>query len=149
MYLFHYYHQSTHHNYSIVHIAWSDIIYYHGLQTDYDIFYKRWITGTTPNRIEMVSTDSPSDSDYASIAVDKNGTLHIVWINHAYELGSKANVFYNTRLKTPFPEGTNDYDLVPENPSISGYNLFLIIGFFSMIFLMIGIRNSYEKETVE
>ena len=80
-----------------VHIAWIDLGDYAGSGTDWDILYKYWNASTSVwNATEVVSTESTSDSQYASLAVDSWGNVHIAWMDETDYAGSGSDwdVFY-------------------------------------------------------
>lgn len=81
-----------------VHIAWYDSTDYDGAgEFDFDIFYKRWDTFTSLwTKTEFISTESTSDSDSPSIAVDSVGTVHIAWLDYSDYAGSGLieDIFY-------------------------------------------------------
>ncbi len=62
-----------------IHVVWLDVTNYSGSDIDADIFYKRW-----NSTIKMWSTTQILSAGYhqssdASIAVDNNGNIHLVW----------------------------------------------------------------------
>ena len=80
-----------------VHIAWEDDTNYGGAGGDNDIFYKRWnVTTATWNTTEVVSTESTSDSEYPTIAVNGSGNVHIAWEEYTDYSGSGTDydIFY-------------------------------------------------------
>ena len=79
-----------------VHVAWEDRTDYNGAGTDSDIFYRKYVpcTGWTPT--EIISAESTGDSEYPSLAVGFDGTVHIAWHDNTdYSgSGSDTDVFY-------------------------------------------------------
>ena len=80
------------------HVIWSDGMNYNGTGPDSDIFYRGWNKSTDTWTItQVVSTESNSSSSNPSVAMDSNGTVHVVW----WELtGSFHDVFYKYRNAT-------------------------------------------------
>jgi hypothetical protein len=63
-----------------VHVAWHDYTDFGGAGADEDIFYKSWENPSTSwSNTEVVSTESTSDSRYASLIVDYVGNVHVIW----------------------------------------------------------------------
>ncbi len=80
-----------------IHVAWWDETDYAGAGTDHDIFYKRWdVTNALWTITEVVSTESTSDSDAPSLAVDTLGNVHIAWDDTTDYAGSGTDrdIFY-------------------------------------------------------
>ncbi|MCG3215413.1 MAG: hypothetical protein KAS63_01775, partial [Candidatus Heimdallarchaeota archaeon] len=80
-----------------VHIAWDDLTNYAGSGTDRDIFYRRWDSLTSSwTTIEVVSTESTSESAYPSLAIDSAGNMHIAWYDFTDYAGSGTDrdIFY-------------------------------------------------------
>lgn len=63
-----------------VHLVWEEYTDYSGSGVDTDIFYRRWnINSSKWTTIEVVSTESISDSHSPTIAVDSKGKVHVAW----------------------------------------------------------------------
>jgi hypothetical protein len=62
-----------------VHVAWNDHINYGDSGNDLDIFYSKKPKNGDWKEAEIVSSESTSDSHWPSLAVGKNGTIHISW----------------------------------------------------------------------
>ncbi|MHA2309114.1 MAG: hypothetical protein ACXABJ_07545 [Candidatus Heimdallarchaeaceae archaeon] len=63
-----------------VHIVWYDRENYDGSGTDNDIFYRQWNNLTsTWSTTEVVSLNCDGHSELPSIAIDKNGHVHVTW----------------------------------------------------------------------
>jgi len=79
-----------------VHVAWDDRTNYGGAGSDHDIFYKYRSTAGTWSATEVVSTESASDSDNPSIAVENGGTVHVAWDDMTDYSGSGTDfdIFY-------------------------------------------------------
>ena len=80
-----------------VHVAWQDITDYAGAGTDPDIFYKRWDAATSIwTTTEVVSTESTSDIETTSLAVDTSGYVHIAWddLTDYAGAGTDWDIFY-------------------------------------------------------
>ena len=80
-----------------IHVVWQDWTNFAEAGTDRDIFYKYWnATSSSWNATEVVSTESTSNSDYPSLAVDTDGNVHIVWEDYTDYAGSGTDkdIFY-------------------------------------------------------
>jgi ribosomal protein L31 len=80
-----------------VHIAWADATNYGGLDTDVDIFYKRWNATTAIWTMPtLVSTESTDDSWSPTIAADGSGNVHIAWYDRTNygSSGTDYDIFY-------------------------------------------------------
>ena len=80
-----------------VHIAWDDSTNYAGAGTDYDIFYKCWISSTSSwTTTEVVSTESTGNSVNPSLAVDSSDNIHVAWDDSTNytNCGADADIFY-------------------------------------------------------
>jgi len=78
-----------------VHVAWDDESSYDGSGTDADIFYKEKPKDGSWTTTEVVSIESNGYSEVTSLAVEPDGTVHIIW----WELGVSQEIFY--KKKTP------------------------------------------------
>ena len=80
-----------------IHAVWHDWTDYDGADADDDIFYKRW-NATTGNWTitEVVSTESPADSAYPTIAVDGAKNIHVTWWDNTDYSGAgiDQDIFY-------------------------------------------------------
>jgi ribosomal protein L31 len=80
-----------------VHIAWEDQTDYAGAEGDSDIFYKRWDASSSLwSTTEVVSTESTSNSENPSLAIDVVGNVHIAWEDQTdYAVaGTDWDIFY-------------------------------------------------------
>jgi hypothetical protein len=84
----------------IIHVAWSDLTDYDDAGSDFDIFYKysaphlsAWST------TEVISVESWELATYPSIAIDKEGTIHITWedLTEYAGTGSDWDIYYRYR----------------------------------------------------
>ncbi|MCG3257442.1 MAG: hypothetical protein KAU62_15170, partial [Candidatus Heimdallarchaeota archaeon] len=76
-----------------VHIAWTDVTDYAGAGTDWDIFYKRWVSSSSAwTTAEVVSTESTGNSDNPYLAVDAAGNVHITWEDSTDYAGSGTDI---------------------------------------------------------
>ncbi len=89
--------------------------------TDLDVFYKKFDYGTKSwSDLELISTDSVSNSDAPVIAVDSTGTVHIAWFESGDILGSGLDRDIYYRQKTS--SGWGSIELVSlESDSTSSY----------------------------
>lgn len=89
--------------------------------TDLDVFYKKFDYGTKSwSDLELISTDSVSNSDAPVIAVDSTGTVHIAWFESGDILGSGLDRDIYYRQKTS--SGWGSIELVSlESDSASSY----------------------------
>jgi hypothetical protein len=79
-----------------IHIAWEDSTDHMGAGADEDIFYKRYVPEVGWTVAEVVSTESDGSSEYPSLAVGLDGTVHIAWDDYTdYEdAGTDSDIFY-------------------------------------------------------
>lgn len=80
-----------------VHVVWGDYTDMLGAGTDRDIFYKQWNSSTSSwTSPELVSTESTGSSRHASLAVDSEGNIHVVWRDYTdYNgAGTDEDIFY-------------------------------------------------------
>lgn len=80
-----------------IHVTWSDNSDYSSADTDWDIFYKKWISSTTTwTSTEVISTESTGNSLLPDLCVDITDVAHIVWQDQTDYLGSgiDRDVFY-------------------------------------------------------
>lgn len=79
-----------------VHVAWRDNTNYGGAGSDHDIFYKYRSNAGTWSATEVVSTESTSDSDNPSLAVENDGTVHVAWddMTDYSSSGTDFDIFY-------------------------------------------------------
>ncbi|OLS29523.1 MAG: hypothetical protein HeimAB125_22230 [Candidatus Heimdallarchaeota archaeon AB_125] len=80
-----------------IHVAWEDYTNYAGAGTDYDIFYKCWISSTSSwTTTEVVSTESTGNSVNPSLAVDSSDNIHVAWDDSTNytNCGADADIFY-------------------------------------------------------
>jgi len=82
-----------------VYVVWQDDTNYTGCGTNYHIFYKMKPNGGTWTTTEVVSSGSSNDSEYTSIAVEPEGTVHVTWDEYT---NTTNDVYY--RMK---PAGGN------------------------------------------
>ncbi len=92
-----------------IHVIWEDSTDYTGVGTDHDVFYKRWDSFSSSWTItEVVSTESTSNSNSPSLAVNSVGSVHIAWYDYTDYAGSGTDpdIFYKllTALPPPAPE---------------------------------------------
>jgi hypothetical protein len=108
-----------------IHLVWSENNYLGG-KTDEDIFHRCWnATMGTWGSIEDVSFEHNGTSYAPSMAVDKEGNLHIVWIDTSdYNgAGTDEDIFYRrwnatTRQWTPTVVVSNFSESYSANPDI-------------------------------
>jgi len=62
-----------------VHVAWNDYTNFSGSGSDHDIFYSNKPKNSDWKEAEIVSSESTNDSHWPSLAVGKNGIIHISW----------------------------------------------------------------------
>jgi hypothetical protein len=79
-----------------VHVAWRDNTNYGGAGSEHDIFYKYRSNAGTWSATEVVSTESSSDSDNPSLAVENDGTVHVAWddMTDYSSSGTDFDIFY-------------------------------------------------------
>ena len=80
------------------HVVWSN---YNGSGSDWDIFYRCW-NATTDNWTisQVLSVDSTSNSGSPSIAVDANGTIHVIWAENSGGQYIVLYTFWNITANT-------------------------------------------------
>lgn len=86
-----------------VHVVWPDSTFDTGFGFDYDIFYKKRSSDGSWSSTEVVTFDSNSSSLKASVAVDYNDTVHVVW-----------------EEETDFGDSGSDYDIFYKNKKLGG-----------------------------
>ncbi|NPD87769.1 MAG: hypothetical protein HGN29_03550 [Asgard group archaeon] len=70
-------------------ISWTDGHPYYDSSTDSDIYYRlRESSSATWNSIELVSTESTSNSASSKLSLDREGSVYIVWNDFTDYLGS-------------------------------------------------------------
>ncbi|MGD8544973.1 MAG: pectinesterase family protein, partial [Candidatus Bathyarchaeota archaeon] len=103
-----------------VYVAWCDNTSYTGCGSDFDIFFKIWEVRTGWTTTEVVSTESPGDSWYPSLAVDMMKNVHIAWTDYSdyAGCGDDPDIFYKyIRLhSTRYP-----WSMFRHNPRRTGY----------------------------
>jgi ribosomal protein L31 len=81
-------------------IVWDDRSNYSGAGSDYDIFYRCWnATSANWTLVQVVSSESGGESYNPSVAVDSNGTVHVVWRESAgiyYKYWNLTALTWNT-----------------------------------------------------
>ena len=107
-----------------VHVAWVDQTDYAESGTDEDIFYKRWDSATYSwatffwnwTNTEVISTESTEHSEYPSLAIDSEGTVHVAWfdITDYAGAGTDEDIFY--KVLTGLPKAPELAFIVP-NPT--------------------------------
>jgi len=82
--------------YGTVHIAWFDETDYDDAGSGYDIFYKGWRRVTGWGTTEVVSTESTGNSEFPSLGVGPDGTVHIAWYDYTDydDAGWGYDIFY-------------------------------------------------------
>ncbi len=82
-----------------VHVVWLDDRNFYNAGGDWDIFYRYWDVETNNwMMIEVVSTESTSDSFVPSVAVDGEGSAHVVWFDLTdLGCGTDQDIFYKYR----------------------------------------------------
>jgi hypothetical protein len=82
-----------------LHLTWVDKTDYHDCDYDGDIFYKKKTLDGNWTKTEVVSTESTSDTNWPSIAVDHNDTVHIAWKDKTtYGIsGHDGDIFYKKK----------------------------------------------------
>ncbi len=95
-----------------VHVAWDEL----NMEGDFmfDIFYKKKPSGGSWTDAEVVSTESDFwDAIYPNVAVESDGTVHVVWVdmNDYAGSGEDFDIFYKNKVGENQP---------PETPSIDG-----------------------------
>nr|MDO8085029.1 hypothetical protein [Candidatus Sigynarchaeum springense] len=83
-----------------VHVSWDDNTNYGGSGSDIDIFYKYKLAGGAwPAATEVISTESTSNSQYPSLAVDAGGNVHVTWEDYTNYAGSGTDwdIFYKCK----------------------------------------------------
>lgn len=86
-----------------VHVTWPDSTFDTGFGIDYDIFYKKRPIDGSWSKSEVVTFDSISSSLKTSVAIDPNGTVHVVW-----------------EEETDFGDSDSDYDIFYKNKPLDG-----------------------------
>ncbi|MFX1501609.1 MAG: hypothetical protein ACFFDH_11655, partial [Promethearchaeota archaeon] len=88
-------------NFNNIHVVWTDCTEdYYGSGPDEDIFYRCWnYTLKQWTDIEVVSTESTSDSSCSYLDIDGNGNVHVVWEDYTNYGGSGSyeSIFYKIR----------------------------------------------------
>jgi hypothetical protein len=82
-----------------VYVVWQDDTNYSGCGSNYHIFYKMKPNGGSWTTTEVVSSKSSNDAEFASIAVEPDGTVHVAWDEYT---NTTNDVYY--RMK---PAGGN------------------------------------------
>ncbi len=80
-----------------VHIAWYDMTNYASAGSDWDIFYKRWISSNSSwTMTDVVSTESSGSSYAPSLVINSFDNIHIAWADMSNYLGAGADldIFY-------------------------------------------------------
>ena len=94
-----------------VHVVWDEM----DLDGDFwfTIFYKNKPSGGSWTDAEVVSTESEEDAIYPNVAVESDGTVHVVWVdmNDYSGSGSDVDIFYKNKV------GENQ---APDAPNIDG-----------------------------
>lgn len=83
-----------------VHIVWMEEGDWLSSGADYDIYYRKYFVNTNVwSSVQLVSTESTSDSKYPSICTDSYGTAHVVWqdTTDIYAQGTDYDIFYKSR----------------------------------------------------
>ncbi|KON27466.1 hypothetical protein AC481_04865 [miscellaneous Crenarchaeota group archaeon SMTZ-80] len=102
-----------------VHIVWAENSSYGDSGDDYDIFYKMKTIDGYWTTTELVSVESINDSLYPSVAVDNEGTIHVVWDEFDYEGNTDdTEIYYKMK-----PSGGNWKDYPTEVVSSESTNL--------------------------
>jgi len=88
-------------NKGIVYVVWPDSTNYNNSGTDYDIFYKSKTENGQWGTPEVVSMESTNDSLVASLAIDNNGTVHVIWQEEIKGKNSDTNydIFYKSKTE--------------------------------------------------
>jgi len=84
-----------------IHIAWHDNTNYNGAGTENDIFYKFWDGAWSP--VEVISTESTSDSSDPIIVIDSADFIHVIWHDQTdYNgAGTDFDIFYKVLSGPP------------------------------------------------
>ncbi len=80
-----------------VHTAWSEYTYDWPANGDYAIFYKKRTSDGIWGDREYVSTESYSAAYRPSLAVDADGTVHVVWEDETYGGYDRSDIFYKKK----------------------------------------------------
>jgi len=76
-------------NRGLIHVTWADDTNYTGVGVDPDIFYKYYDPQLSSwSMTEVISIESTSAALYTTIAVDKEGTVHVTWEDNTHYPGS-------------------------------------------------------------
>jgi hypothetical protein len=62
-----------------VYVVWQDDTNYTGCGDNFHVFYKMKSKEGTWTKTEVVSSGSPNDSELPSLAVEPDGTVHVIW----------------------------------------------------------------------
>lgn len=85
-----------------VHVAWYDSCDYGSSGNELGIYYKvKDASGDTWSLTVAVSTDRAGSSHIPSLAVDREGNVHVVWCNARdyADSGSDLDTFYNIIIR--------------------------------------------------
>lgn len=80
-----------------VHLIWTDGTDMLSAGTDYDIFYKKFLTSlTTWSTTQLVTTESPNHSRDARMCVDSEDSIHVFWqdLSDYEDSGTDYDIFY-------------------------------------------------------
>ena len=80
-----------------VHLVWTDLTDMYGAGTDYDIFYKRFLSSYyTWSQTQLVSTESNLESRDSHMCLDSENSVHVAWHDETIyqDSGIDYDIFY-------------------------------------------------------
>jgi hypothetical protein len=83
-----------------IHVVWEDASNYMSSGYQWDIFYRQWIMSTQSwSTTEVVSNTSTDGADSPQVAVDSQGTVHVVWRDQTnyFKAGSDFDIIHSKR----------------------------------------------------
>jgi hypothetical protein len=83
-----------------IHVVWEDFSDYMSSGYQWDIFYKQWFRSTQSwSLTEVVSNTTTASADSPQIAVDSQGTVHVVWRDNTnyFKAGSDFDIIHSKR----------------------------------------------------
>ena len=84
-----------------LHVVWNDLSDFNGSGSDMDVFYRLWNATTDAWTItQVLSNESTSISGLQSLAVDSNGTIHVVWQEYIASKYSLLYKYWNATINT-------------------------------------------------
>ncbi|MFX0171842.1 MAG: hypothetical protein ACFE9L_07980 [Candidatus Hodarchaeota archaeon] len=83
-----------------IHVVWEDFSNYMSSGYQWDIFYRQWVRSSQSwSPTEVVSNTTTAGADSPQIAVDSQGTVHVVWRDNTdyFKAGSDFDIIHSKR----------------------------------------------------